>query len=263
MNCLVVGCGSMGARRARILAGLGHVVHCSDADEERAALLAAEIRPTQPAGIVDQTVHAVFVCTWPASHVALALQAVQSGAHVFIVKPLALSEDGLDELECEAAAHGVKVMVGCNWRFHPAMKGLDARQKAFGVTFGIRPRLRDDQGGGLLLDVGSHALDLAGFALGATKRCLGIPMPGRAWALATEHERGSALACIFYVEDDEEEELRAMSQGHADAIELTSDPIMFEHETAHFLRAIATGAPHMNPLSEARDTLRWLLKAGA
>ena len=248
----------MGARRARILAELGHTVFCRDFEVARAESLAAEV-----GGYVlnSAPVEAAFISTWPASHIHLALEAARSGAHVFIEKPLALFEDGLDELEREAEAHGVKVMVGCNWRFHPVIASLPmiVGPSKLDIEFTIAPRGTVgeslERGGGVMLDMGSHALDLATHILGPMTHFLG------GWPTTTMHGIHTASMLLSYT-GTERRRLTLRTDGQCVEHELTPDPIMYEHEMAHFLRATETGAPHMNPLSEARDTLRRLLKVG-
>lgn len=267
LNCLVIGCGAMGTRRARILAGLGHVVMCADADSTRAATLAYELQcemvPDVGLAFGVRLYDAVFISTWPVSHVELALQAVRSGAHVFIEKPLALSEDGLDELEREAEAHGVKVMVGCNWRFHPAV--VEVRQaprpEKLWVQFCVEPTpATSNHGGGLPLDMGSHALDLARYVLGPVTEIQTRTDSVGDLILDSEHGGEREAFLLLSYRGPDVRRVRAIWDGTNDnEWELAPDPIMYEHETEHFLRAIETGAPHMNPLSEARDTLRHLL----
>jgi predicted dehydrogenase len=66
----------------------------------------------------------VFVCTPPVFHVEQALQAVRSGAHVFVEKPLCDRLDLVDELSAEAVKRGRAVHVGYNMRFHPGVQTL-------------------------------------------------------------------------------------------------------------------------------------------
>jgi predicted dehydrogenase len=67
---------------------------------------------------------AVFVCTPSSRHLDVALPAARAGCHLFIEKPVSHTIDGLAEL-CETiAARQLVVLVGCQWRYHPAIRWL-------------------------------------------------------------------------------------------------------------------------------------------
>jgi len=70
---------------------------------------------------------AVFVCTPSSQHLEIAQRSAAAGCHLFIEKPVAHTMDGLDDLQSTVAANGVKVLVGCQWRFHPCVRWLRDR----------------------------------------------------------------------------------------------------------------------------------------
>ena len=68
----------------------------------------------------------VFVCTPSRAHVPLALAAVRAGSAVFVEKPLSDELAGVAELIAETKARNALVAVGCQLRFHPALRWVRA-----------------------------------------------------------------------------------------------------------------------------------------
>ena len=66
----------------------------------------------------DQT-QAVFIATRHDSHAQLAAQMLRRGKHVFVEKPLAITEEGLREVAAAARESDGLLMVGYNRRFAP------------------------------------------------------------------------------------------------------------------------------------------------
>ena len=126
-------------------------------------------------------VDAVAVCTPPASHVELALAALDAGKHVFLEKPLAPSLEEADRLIARADDSLAKTLVGFHLRRHRFVErarrivseGRLGRLQAMRTAF-TSPILdrdldweaRRDLGGGALLDRAIHHLDLWRFVLG-------------------------------------------------------------------------------------------------
>jgi predicted dehydrogenase len=123
---------------------------------------------------------ALVVCTPPDHHVAPALRAFELGAHLYLEKPIAVrSEDAHKIVEASRGSSRV-AMLGFNYRFHPGVTELARRLAAgeIGVRVAIRtvfsvPTLDPDdwrrvraQGGGALLDLGGHHIDLLRFITG-------------------------------------------------------------------------------------------------
>jgi predicted dehydrogenase len=182
MRVAIVGCGRMGAKRARALPG-SRLVAVQDADPERARGLAAlhpgcDAVPRMEEAVGRGDVDVVVVCT---PHDALAvtgLAAIEAGKHVLLEKPGARSRAELLPLAEAARRRGVTVTVGYNHRFHPALQQARALLRNGGVGdlmvlrarygHGGRPGYEREwradparSGGGELLDQGVHLLDLA------------------------------------------------------------------------------------------------------
>lgn len=137
---------------------------------------------SDPAAVLhDQNIDAVVIATRHDSHAQLAAEALRSGKAVFVEKPLAIDDAGLDEViaaRAEAADRS-DVVVGFNRRFAPATLRVrewfdsvgEPRALLCRVNAGLLPRthwIHDRAiGGGRLIGEGCHFLDLAGFLVGA------------------------------------------------------------------------------------------------
>ena len=187
LNFALIGCGLIGRKRA---AGLppGRLRYACDLDSARAT----ELAKTAPgctaltdhaAALADPTVHVVIVSTLNASLAPIALAAVRAGKHVLVEKPGALNAAQLRTLHAAAQTAGVRVRLGYNHRFHPALQQARALRDAgaLGPLMFLRGRYghggrkgydrewRADpalSGGGELIDQGVHLIDLAGWFLG-------------------------------------------------------------------------------------------------
>jgi len=186
MNVAIVGCGSIGQKRARALAG-AQLVACADIARERAETLA---RPFHAQAYTDwremiarRDVNIVIVATTNNLLAEITLGAVNAGKHVLVEKPAARRAAELDPIIAAAQKKPVQVRVGFNHRYHPAF--LKAREifetGALGELMFIRGRyghggrIGYDQewrahpelaGGGELIDQGVHLIDLARWFLG-------------------------------------------------------------------------------------------------
>lgn len=126
LKALVVGCGSIGRRHARVLREIGvKTVFGCDPVPAQVAVAAKEARFDAVADSFEAALalrpDAVFLCTPPALHVPQAVQALDAGCHVFSEKPLSASLEGLDALEDLVARTGRKFMVGLCFRYHQGL----------------------------------------------------------------------------------------------------------------------------------------------
>jgi myo-inositol 2-dehydrogenase/D-chiro-inositol 1-dehydrogenase len=127
-------------------------------------------------------VDAVVICAENTQHAPLALRALAAGKHVYLEKPLALTlEDGRAILS-QATAAGVLGVIGFNLRFHPLHQQAHSllRQGVIGDVRAVRVlsqeparrrrmpewKRRRSTGGGALLDLASHSVDLIRWHLG-------------------------------------------------------------------------------------------------
>jgi myo-inositol 2-dehydrogenase/D-chiro-inositol 1-dehydrogenase len=163
----VVALADVNPNRLRLVAERFHVA--SRYDDHRALL-------DNPA------IDAVAVCVPPQFHVEVALAALEAGKHLFVEKPLALSLDESDRLIERAARSDRKIAVGFNLRWHRLARRARTliRRGDLGPvelvrsvwTSGMRAhqtlptwRQRRQSGGGVLVEVAVHQIDLWRFLL--------------------------------------------------------------------------------------------------
>jgi len=190
----IIGCGLIGRKRLAALPAGAFAAAC-DLELGRAEQLVASAKTGYASDdaariFADPGIDAVIVCTLNAALAPLALAAIRAGKHVLVEKPGAISTAEVDELSAAARAAGVRVRVGFNHRFHPAL--LQARslyesgvlgplmfvrgRYGHGGRVGYDREWRADprlSGGGELIDQGVHLIDLAGWFLGDFARIEG------------------------------------------------------------------------------------------
>jgi predicted dehydrogenase len=186
----VIGAGGIADRRT-IPEGIKQahgalLVAVMDVDESRARAVGEKYgtewhtNATELLGRPD--VDVVYIATPVAHHYALVLEAARNGKHVLCEKPLALTIPEAMELIDACASHGVKLAVGYMMRFHGAHLKLREMidSGALGQPVLARAQLtcwyppiagawRQDRrlgGGGALMDMGTHCLDLLEMLLG-------------------------------------------------------------------------------------------------
>ena len=98
-----------------------------DTDNDRAKLIAEEFgvpRAKDHLALIDAC-DALFITCPTNFHFSYAMEAIKSGKHVFIEKPITLSLDEGEKLVSLAEQSGVKIQVGHVERFNPALAALD------------------------------------------------------------------------------------------------------------------------------------------
>lgn len=189
---LIVGFGSIGRRHWDNLRTLGiQTIEVCDVDPKKRD--EATQRGVRAFARLEEALasrpEVVFVTTPPATHVPIAATAAEAGCHLFIEKPLAHTEEGLDELVRAVKQKKLVTMVGCNMRFHfgpSTIKRLladgaigtiiSAHQDAGMYLPDWHPELdyrqaysaRRALGGGVLLD-GIHEIDCARWLFGEVR----------------------------------------------------------------------------------------------
>jgi predicted dehydrogenase len=132
LKVAIVGCGKIAdghVEEIQKLAPRARVVAACDRELVMAEQLA--VRYGIPATYADASVmlmkerpDVVHVTTPPGAHLALARQCVDSGAHVFVEKPLTLTYAESEELVEYVAAAGKKLTIGYSYHFEPPMNQL-------------------------------------------------------------------------------------------------------------------------------------------
>jgi len=183
----IVGCGLIGQKRARALAG-ARLTACADADPAKAAQLASRSPGCQavPAWedlVTRADVDLVVVATPHNSLAEITMAALRHGKHVLVEKPAARTAEELAPVQEEEKNSGCRVRVGFNHRYHRAFrKSFElVRAGSLGPLMFVRARYghggrigydrewrsdRRKSGGGELIDQGVHLVDLARCFLG-------------------------------------------------------------------------------------------------
>jgi len=208
MRIGLLGCGSVGYWiHRRALRGMPGVTLAAAADPDpaarerfaRASGAAVHERAEDVLGRTD--VDAVLICAPTHLHASLALAAAEAGKHFYLEKPIATTLDDGHSVAAAGDRAGLTTAIGFNRRHHPLFEragallanGVIGQVHAVQTAF-CEPsppdrmpawKRRRETGGGVLLDLASHHMDLL------------------RWMLATELRVGSASIRSDRTEQDE------------------------------------------------------------
>ena len=187
----VVGVGSISSFHLKSYAAHpdAEIVAVADINADRAQSVADKWGAKRAYGdaaelFADPDVDAVSICTWNDSHAELAIQAVQAGKHVLLEKPMSTSFAKADELGKVVEASDRVVQMGFVRRHSANCQVLKSfidagdlgdiyyakaacirRMGNPGGWFADKAR----SGGGPLIDIGVHVIDLAWYLMGSPK----------------------------------------------------------------------------------------------
>lgn len=185
---ILVGCGGIARAHAAAI-GAANIVALCDLNREAARHLQIGFAPDAPlydsldAALRCSHGDAVVVCTPPTTHIALATRAILEGVAVLCEKPLATRASDAKMLVELAAIREVKLRTSAKYRFAAGVEiaknwaelgELKRIQIAFGAPFPYAHSWHANQklsGGGVWMDNGPHALDLARFFAGELEVC--------------------------------------------------------------------------------------------
>lgn len=124
----------------------------------------------------DKTIEVVHVCTPNKSHADISIAAMEAGKHVMCEKPMAKTAADARRMVEAAKRTGKKLTIGYQNRFRPDSQYLKKTceegglgEVYFAKAHAVRRRAvptwgvflnEEEQGGGPLIDIGTHALDL-------------------------------------------------------------------------------------------------------
>ncbi|MCX6667926.1 MAG: Gfo/Idh/MocA family oxidoreductase [Euryarchaeota archaeon] len=195
MNVGIVGAGLVGKKRAKALEGLDvKLLSVADVVEELAKSLANQYNCKYTTDwkelVKDDSIDIVFVSTIHESLAEITIEAIKKGKHVLVEKPVARNSKELSKVLKAAKDKNVKIQVGYNHRFHPAIiaakKIIESGE--IGPLMFIRGRyghggrknyhnewraFKNTAGGGELLDQGSHLIDLSRLFMGNFSSAIG------------------------------------------------------------------------------------------
>jgi len=127
MRTVIAGLGSIGRRHLRNLLAIGE----SDIVLLRSGhgtLPDAELSGLPTVGSLSEALdgrpQAVIVANPTAYHLDVALPAAEAGCHLLLEKPVSHSMARVAVLAAAAAASGSRILVGFQFRFHPALRAL-------------------------------------------------------------------------------------------------------------------------------------------
>ena len=141
--------------------------------------------------LADKSIDVVHVCTPNRMHSTITVDALEAGKHVMCEKPMAINSEEAKKMLDAAKRTGKKLTIGYQNRHRPEILYLkrEAEQGTFGDIYyakahAIRRRgvptwgvfLNEyEQGGGPLIDIGTHALDMTLWTMDnyKPKYCLG------------------------------------------------------------------------------------------
>ena len=229
MGVAIVGCGLIGQKRFGAL-GPARLVACADVDLGRAQALAANTPGAVAThrwedAVCRQDVDLVIVSTTNRFLAEISRAAIREKKHVLVEKPAARTVSELEGVMAEAVSSGVKVRVGFNHRYHPALRkarhlfaeGLMGEMMflrgryGHGGRIGYEKEWRADPvqaGGGELIDQGVHLIDLARCFLGEFNEVCGfahtyfwqMPVDDNAFVLLRTPEKRCAFLHVSCTE---------------------------------------------------------------
>ncbi len=192
LRLAIIGCGGIGELHIQALKAMPDVELVAGVDTKPQCLQAMK----QNFGLTDlyedfQTMlarvkpAAVSICTPNALHAPIAVAALQAGADVMTEKPMAMNPRECRQMLEAAKTAGRKLAVGFQYRHHPNTQMLTrARDNGqFGDVMFVKCQAlrrrgipnwgvfgqKELQGGGPMIDLGVHVMEMAHYVMGSPK----------------------------------------------------------------------------------------------
>ncbi len=137
---------------------------------------------------------AVDVCTPNGMHAPAVIDALNAGCHVETEKPMAMNPQECEQMIAAAKKNNCKLAVGFQYRFHPSTRFLaKAREEGeFGKIMFVKCQAlrrrgipnwgvfgrKELQGGGPMIDIGVHVIEMAHYVMGSPKP---VAASGNTW----------------------------------------------------------------------------------
>ena len=186
MNVGIIGCGLVGQKRSKQLAG-ANLVAVYDVNRIKSDIIAeatgAKVFGSWQELVDSKGIDIVIVATTHEWLYPITKAAILAGKHVLVEKPAARTIEEIEDLQKLAKEHNVLVRVGFNHRYHPALQ--KARKMVDGDEIGDLMYIRAKYGhggrigydrewradpvlaaGGELVEQGIHIIDLANWFFG-------------------------------------------------------------------------------------------------
>lgn len=191
LNIGVIGTGSISQSHLNAYANNPHatLVAVCDLNEERAQKAAetygaSRVYTDYHELLADEAVEAVSICTWNHTHAEIAIAAIKAGKHVLVEKPLSMSVEEAEAVRDAVRASDRILQVGFVRRYDACAQLAKrfADQDEFGELYYAKASLirrlgnpggwfadKDRSGGGPLIDIGVHVIDLSWYLMGRPK----------------------------------------------------------------------------------------------
>ncbi|MGE5112230.1 MAG: Gfo/Idh/MocA family protein [Acidobacteriaceae bacterium] len=187
----LIGCGRIGSTHLQALKSIEEVELAAVADESEAAAKSFAASAGCPAytdyrEMIDKAQpEVVCICTPPVSHPEIAIYALEHGAHVLCEKPFAIHTVCASRMVEAAEKAGRYLTMASKFRFvedvgkarelvdQGVLGQMVLAEIAFCGRADMRGRWNSDSalsGGGVLIDNGSHAVDIIRYLLGPISR---------------------------------------------------------------------------------------------
>jgi predicted dehydrogenase len=196
-----IGCGGISKVHVNALKGMPEVEIVAGVDIEPDRLKefeekvpGAKVFDSWPKMLKEIKPDAVSVCTPNGLHAQPTIDSLKAGAHVMVEKPMALNPDECQKMIDTAKKAGKKLAVGFQYRFHPNSQYLvRARDEGvFGNVMFVKCQAlrrrgipnwgvfgqKHLQGGGPMIDIGVHVIEMAHYLMGSPKP---IAASGNTW----------------------------------------------------------------------------------
>lgn len=159
IRVLVVGCGNMGASHAQAYQLIDGFEICGIVSTGKSKEVLNEklgggyaLFSDYATALAETKPDAVCISTYPDTHEAFAIMALESGCHVFIEKPLADTVEGSERVAAAAQKAGKKLVVGYILRHHPSWEKFVELSHELGKPLVMRMNL-NQQSHGIMWDV--------------------------------------------------------------------------------------------------------------
>ena len=188
----IIGAGTIGEVHAKAAAEAGTTVACvADVDLDKAKLLAKEYEGCQATAVVkellaDESIDAVVVCVPNRWHKDLTIESLRAGKDVLLEKPMGLNVAECAEINAAAAESKRLLQIGLVYRLssvgQAAKSVVDSGD--LGKIYHAKAHLfrrrgvpglggwfttKEVSGGGPLIDLGVHVIDISSWLMGSPK----------------------------------------------------------------------------------------------
>lgn len=190
INLALIGCGGIAQMHLEAAAKvpricISAVYDVDDAASQTASQKSGAKKASSAADIFeDKSIEAVLICAPPAFHTDLMRRAIDAGKHILCEKPFTTALKDAEEIKKRAAAARRLVMMASKFRFvkdvgearrfvqSGVIGNIILSEVIFCSAVNMEKRWNSDAkiaGGGVLIDNGSHAVDVIRYLVGPIK----------------------------------------------------------------------------------------------